>query len=69
MTFGLEMGRDICIALGLDPNTVSDIKLHVGVTEPAMFTIERWVSGEEAEAIVSVIERYGITLIEEEADA
>jgi hypothetical protein len=60
-TFGLELGRELCQALGLDSMRVTELELRVSVHEPATLTVTQFVSGDAADAIAAVVTRYGLT--------
>lgn len=66
ITFGLKLGEGICRAVGIDPKTVVDLKLEVSVHEPAMITFTRYVGVDEADEIVTAVERYRLAEIVDE---
>jgi hypothetical protein len=69
ITFGLKLGEGICRAVGVDPKTVVDLKLEVSVHEPARITFTRLIHDDEANELVTVVERYRLAEIEDEAQS
>ena len=55
---GIDFGKQISKALGLEGKGVYDIQLNVPVDDAVTLTIKRYVQPEEAEVIMSVLEQY-----------
>lgn len=56
--FGREISLQLCEILGLDPGTVTGLKLNLDRNSIATVEITRVVTGDEAKAFVQAIEQY-----------
>jgi len=61
----LSIGPAICHALGLDPDVVTALDLHVSVEDVPTLTVTRFIRDDETEAMVEVLGRYELTLKDE----
>lgn len=55
---GRDLGKEICEAIGIEPNLVRSISITASVDEVAIVTIERLVSAEAAQSLVELFKKY-----------
>jgi hypothetical protein len=60
-----ELGSAICKLVGLDPNEVSSIDLHLSIGQPAIIEITSFAKFEDIPEIKSYLNKYEITRISE----
>jgi len=64
-----DFGRALSLAIGEDPSNVRKITLESAADAVVMVTIEKFVTIEQAERILTVIKKYAWVEDEEETDA
>lgn len=56
-----QVGKQVCEALGIDPNGVTEIFIRLAVDEAVQVTVGSLVSGDQVDGLCSVIKRYHLT--------
>jgi len=62
----IKFGKELCEILGINPDKVQKINLRVEVGKLLCADVTRLVADEEANAVVSCLEKYDIKLMEKE---
>lgn len=65
-TLGRVLGEQVCVALGLEPRTVSRIVIDLAAREMATVTVERFVMDDEVAGIVELVEQYKLVPVDDE---
>jgi hypothetical protein len=64
---GRSLGLELCKILGLNPDNVREVRLEVRRDEAVLVTIEQFLTTEQVDALVHMVEnRYRLELIESE---
>lgn len=62
---GIQIGKQVCEALGLDASKVRSIDIHVKANELVTAQVEHYIDGDEAQKLVNVLSAYTLRLDED----
>ena len=64
--YGHEIGKAVCLALGVDPDTCVEIDLRARVGELATVTVETYAEPKDMEPLATELRKYHLVPIEDE---
>ena len=62
--YGHEIGKAVCLALGVDPDTCVEIDLRARVGELATVTVETYAEPKDMEPLATELRKYHLVPIE-----